>query len=191
MTAGTAPAARREMAGVLAVLGVAAAELLLAAGRTWVRTAADAGRLEAARAQTGSALAPGLPALALVGLAGVVAVLATRGRLRLVVGLVVTVDGLGALALALTAPPSGADTGGWRWVAVVAAVVVALAGVAIAVRGRRWPTMGGRYDAPSGATATGAAGASHADAPDPAGAQPAAQDRALWDAIERGDDPTA
>jgi Tryptophan-associated transmembrane protein (Trp_oprn_chp) len=178
---------RRELGAVLVTLGLASAVLLLAAGRTWVRTAADTGRLEAARSQSGSSLAPGLPALALVGLAGVVAVLATRGRLRQAVGVVVALAGLGALALAVAAPPDDADATGWRWVAVVAAAVVALTGVVVAVRGAGWPTMSGRYDAPA------AVAASDPAAPPAGPAAPAAgpaADRSLWDAIERGDDPT-
>ena len=194
MTSGPAPGARREQAAVLVVLGVASSVLLLAVGRHWVRTAADPARLEAARSQTGSVLAPGLPALALVGLAGVVAVLATRGRLRQAVGVVVALDGTGAVVLALTAPPAGAHVSGWQRVAVLAAGVVALSGVAVAVRGPRWPTMGGRYDAPAAAGAPSAPGGGSAETGPAvaaeAGDRSPAQDRALWDAIERGDDPT-
>jgi hypothetical protein len=169
------------MAAVLVGLAVSSAVLLLASGRTWVQVAAVPGRLEAARSETGTALAPGLPALALVGLAGVVAVLATRGRLRMAVGVLLVLDGLGAVALAANAAPSGSDVSGWRTVALVSAALVAVCGGVVAVRGRRWPAMSSRYDAPGTPT----------DAPPAAPpAEGPAADRALWDAIERGEDPT-
>ena len=174
---------RREMVATLVALAASSALLLLAVGRTWVRTAAEPSRLEAARSLSGSGLEPGLTALGVVGLAGVVAVLATRGPLRLVVGAVIVLAGTGAAALAATAAPAGASSvSGWRVVAVLAAVLIAGSGLLTCVRGRRWPSMSARYDAPGGASA-----ATEAEG----GAAEDRSDRAMWDAVERGEDPTA
>jgi len=135
--------------------------------------------------------------LGLVGLAGAAAVLATRGLARVLVGILLAAAGVGAAAVVLRvlldperparlALQQEGQTGSfvsaavrdWAWIAVVASVCVAVAGVLVAVRGRAWSAMSQRYDAPSAPAAPTARSASR----DP--------EAALWDALDRGDDPT-
>ena len=126
-----------------------------------------------------------LSAWGLVALAGVVAIVATRGRWRLPVGLALAASGSAAAAGAWTArdkpirigivspvPASGAITThltAWPYVATLAGVLLAVTGVFVALWGPRWPALGAKYDAP-------------AVAPD---------DPDLWAAQDRGEDPTA
>ncbi len=169
--------------------------VLWAVGRTWAEGKV-AGGLEVSA--SGSEIS-GLPgALALVGLASAVAVFAVRGPGRLVVGVLLTVAGLGAAAgAALGAADSGAVnataarklalTGttaeqvshtAWPWLALVGGLLLAVAGALTLLRGRDWPSMGARYDAP-----TSAAPAKQAKA--------ASTPADLWKALDRGEDPTA
>jgi hypothetical protein len=66
----------------------------------------------------------------------------------------------------------------WPWLAVVAAAPVVLAGATTVVRGRGWSGLSARYDAPS--DQTGSTGSTAPTEPDVA-----------WDALSRGEDPTA
>ncbi|MCL9796963.1 Trp biosynthesis-associated membrane protein, partial [Frankia sp. AgKG'84/4] len=138
---------------------------------------------------SGGTLAPACTALALVGLAAAVAIVATRRVGRTVVGVLALAAGIGIIYLAgrVGADPLAAaratDTvaqfslGGRAdisevrgtaapWLAVLGGVLLTAAGMLAAVRGRRWPAMSGRYQARD---------ARPVDA---------------WDAIERGHDPT-
>lgn len=102
----------------------------------------------------------GAGALALVALAGAAAILAARGWMRRAVGVVLVVTGAAGVAL-------GLDTGSW-W-AVVGGVAAAAGGGWTAWQGPTWSRLSQRYDrAPS-----------RDDSP-----------HALWDAIDRGEDPT-
>ena len=65
-----------------------------------------------------------------VALAGVVAIAASRGAVRAVVGVALAVAG----GLATTAHPAG--------------VLLAVTGVLVAIRGPRWPALGARYEVP-------------------------------------------
>ena len=134
-------------------------------------------------------------ALALVALAGVVAVLATKGIWRRQVGVVVALAGaalvwrsLGALpalpagsARALLPVTSGdagtvthvAVTAAWPALSAACGAVVLVAGLLIAWRGHRWVAMSARYESPV--------------SPEEASARANAS---LWQALERGDDPT-
>ena len=186
---------RREplLAALLCLLG--AFLVLVSAGRVWVRADLVPTPLlpPQALAVTGSDLLAGLSALGLAGLAGVLALAATRGRGRLVVGAVLlavggTVAGLvlqriatGLTDAALRTPfvrAAGADIAstsvtGWPWLCLLGGLLLASAGLLVAVRGRRWHALGRRYEAPA------------ARAAEPAG------ERDLWEALDRGDDPTA
>jgi uncharacterized membrane protein (TIGR02234 family) len=141
----------------------------------------------------GSELAPGLRALGLVGLAGVPALAASRGRGRTVVGLLLLLAGAavvtGVLGLRVgdgfdervLSTDSVREAGGaegeafdrtsWPYVTAFGGLLLALAGLQAAVKGRRWSGLGRRYDAPTAA-------------PPPAG------ERDLWEALDRGEDPT-
>ncbi|MCW2602504.1 MAG: hypothetical protein JWN61_639 [Pseudonocardiales bacterium] len=154
----------------------------------------------------GRTVAPALGGAALVALAGAVAVLATAGWARRVVGALLAITGLAAAfaAARLIAGPtdgrareliadrtSGVGIGGdfavdvsahtaWPVAAAALGLVIALAGLMVAVRGPGWSAMSARYEAPAGG---GAAPAQPAES----GPQ---SDLALWTALDRGDDPT-
>lgn len=185
----TEPTGRREMLVVLGLAVLAAALLLFASGRTWLTVRLTApGLPEVVREGTGRTLAPGSFAFALAGLAGSFGVLASRRVLRTIVAVIVAVCGAGGAASAWLGARAGGDLLGsgerflgsvphvqhtaWPWVAVGAGVVLAACGVLAAVRGRSWPGMGARYDAPRNAKRRDAE-------PD------------MWRALDRGDDPTA
>lgn len=185
----TAAAGRRLYAPT--VLGLLAAGGLawLALGRTWASTRlAPAGLPPDTVEVTGRDVAPLAAALAVVVVTAALAVLATRGRGRLVVGLFVVVVGLGGATLSLTAADADqalstaaeqspaftgqdlADVSTTAWPYAAAAgflVAVALGGVTLR-HGRAWPAMSGRYDAPSRAQV----------------------DDDPWKALDEGRDPT-
>ncbi|GGP08080.1 Trp biosynthesis-associated membrane protein [Nonomuraea glycinis] len=172
--------------------------VLLAAGRAWVTDARDPGGLAEMVSPTGGDLSPVLTPLALAGLAGVVAVLAAKGAGRRVIGALLALCGLGA-ALGAWAATDEAGVRTWlrehnvlagtvsqtasaTWDTVViwpvlaglGGVLMLAGGIAAVVRGGGWAGMSDRYER----------------TPAPAAPQ-ASDDRALWDALDRGDDPTA
>jgi LPXTG-motif cell wall-anchored protein len=178
-------ASRRALTTAVLSCVLGAALALLAVTRTWVveitHRSAPAAVLHTPR--TGSSLEPWLTALALVALAGAGALLATRGRSRSLVGVVLVLAGLGVLAgggysLATVAHVAVV----WPVLAMVGALGVGYGGVAAALRSGSWPAMGGRYERPR-APATPAE-----DAPQHSG--PSRSDVAMWDALDRGEDPT-
>lgn len=145
---------------------------------------------------------PLVGALALVVLACWGVLLVTRGRARVAVAVLTLLASAGTLAAAVAGllsrtdsyardvvdqlglAPSAADQvavdpTGWFWAACVGAVLqVAVAAVALP-RVRLWPAMGGRYDAPGANSGRGT---------------PPAEEQSnldLWQAMDRGDDPTA
>ncbi|MDG4805265.1 Trp biosynthesis-associated membrane protein [Micromonospora sp. WMMD1120] len=137
--------------------------------------------------RTGASLLPWLPALAVVTLAGAGAVLATRGRVRRVLGVLLAALGLvvaggGGYAL-------GADLGGpvsrqWPALCLLGGLAAAVGGGWTALRGGDWPAMGARYERPARVPeAATAAGSS----------TPLAGRRTTeaWNALDRGEDPTA
>ncbi|GAA1224734.1 TIGR02234 family membrane protein [Kitasatospora nipponensis] len=205
-SAPAAPAAgggeRRTLLVMLLLTLAGAVLVLVSVGRTWAQGKV-AGQL--AVSATGSDVS-GLPgALALVGLASAVAIFAVRGAGRLAVGALVTLAGLGtAVAAALGAGDSSTVDAAaarklallgttaeqvshtaWPWVAALGGLLLAAAGLLTLTRGRHWPTMGTRYDAPA------AAGARAAKAPAPARAEERESAADLWKALDRGEDPTA
>ncbi|GAB3941054.1 Trp biosynthesis-associated membrane protein [Micromonospora vulcania] len=141
-------------------------------------------------ARTGAALLPWLPALALVTLAGGGAVLATRGRLRQVLGVL-----LGALGLAvaagggygLVAGFDGAVSRQWPAFCLLGGLLAAVGGGWTALCGGGWPTMGARYERPARTTPQSARTAEGGPAAPLAGRRTTE----AWDALDRGEDPTA
>ncbi|MCW2615344.1 MAG: Trp biosynthesis associated, transrane protein Oprn/Chp, partial [Frankiales bacterium] len=145
---------RRELTVAVLLCLLGAALVLVAAGSPWSRVEVAATGLAGARTVevTGNEVVPGVRALGLVGLAGVVALAATRRTGRTLVGLVLVVVGVGAVAAVVgadTAPAllakaaeGGGQAGdgrsgtGWRAVAVAGGVLLALAGLVVAARGR-------------------------------------------------------
>ncbi|MFG1837688.1 Trp biosynthesis-associated membrane protein [Micromonospora sp. NPDC049175] len=185
---------RRELAYAVLLCLVGAALALWAATRTWsVELTVRPAPLPPVRdTRSGAGLLPWLPALALVTLAGGGAVLATRGRLRQVLGVL-----LGVLALAVAAGGGyglGVDVDGsvnrqWPVLCLLGGLLAAAGGFWTAARGGGWPAMGARYERPA-RTAPRAAPASTGSPESPA---PMAGRRTTeaWDALDRGEDPTA
>lgn len=191
---------RREYVGALLLLAAGGVLGLVAASRPW-GTAEQASSLSVTSTPvSGSDLLPLAPAVALVALAAVVAVPAVRRLGRRLVGAVLAVLGLvQALMAALVLPglagrvsdwlTSGPEATGpvdsvstspaWAVAVVVAGLLVAAGGLLVAVRGPSWPGMGTRYER-IGATT-----------PRRPAARPAEGNRATWDALDRGDDPTS
>jgi peptidoglycan/LPS O-acetylase OafA/YrhL len=162
--------ARRELTVTVLLCAVGALVELLAAGRPWAKVHGAV----ATTSYSGNHVAQAVRPLALVALAGAAALLATRRWGRIAVGILIVAAGAGTAVAAVVAtdPPGSVHLPAWRIVTVIAAVPVVLAGGAAAARGYRWSVMSARYDAP--------------------GARQRVQDPdvALWDALDRGDDPT-
>jgi len=129
--------------------------------------------LGAAAALWGATRLAGGPAsgtgLALVALAGAGGTIAVGGWGRRVVGALVAVAGLLAAWQALATDGGGVG----RWVALLGAVLLVVAGVLVIRFAARLPAMGARYA--SAATRRGSG--------DP--------DKDLWDGLSEGRDPTA
>lgn len=182
-----------------------AALVLVAAGRTWAtvgfaRRAADAGGIPV----TGSDVVPFLTPVALAALAAVAAVAAVRGLPRRLIGAVLALAGaavaagawsgsrdaalLEAAARRASAVARAVGAGfaapavTWVWPVLTGlAGAVLLAGGAVAViRADRWPGMSRRYDHRGSHPVRSARAGSRAG-----------DDAALWDALDRGVDPTA
>jgi uncharacterized membrane protein (TIGR02234 family) len=186
---------RRGLLIALTGCVVGGAFVLLAGGREWgsALVTAETGARNRVSV-TGHAAAPALPALGLALLVFAGAIVAARGWLRRVVGLLLVIVGGAVVGVALS---SGHDVAtalrhrafgvqhvvvhssvsGWAVVAAVGGAVAVLAGALTVVAGGGWPAMGTRYEAPE-PRALGRAG----NGP----AEPAV----AWDALDRGDDPT-
>lgn len=168
--------------------------VLLAAGRAWVTNAHDPGGLAEMTSPAGGDLCPVLTPLALAGLAGVVAVLAAKGAGRRVIGALLALCGLAAALGTWAATDeegvrtwlrehnvlAGAASATWDTVVIwpvlagLGAALMLAGGIAAVGWGGGWAGMSDRYERTPASTAPRAA-----------------DDRALWDALDRGDDPTA
>lgn len=200
---------RKRTVLLLVLLG--AAVLLVSGSRVWVEGRVDDPVLGASVLHgTGSKLARGVLAAALVGAAAAVAA-ATAGRAVRVVAAVATVVAalLGAVVVVrLLTDPSTAlgelaatstgrtgrihatgSTTVWPWIALVACVAMGLGGVAALVGGGRWRGLSSAYDAPVAAAGGGAGGGGAADQTDRV--QPQARPVSAWEQLSQGEDPTA
>jgi uncharacterized membrane protein (TIGR02234 family) len=198
---------RREFGAAIALALVAGALALSAAGQTWVRlTAVRRPPLPpVVDLLSGGQVAPLVTATGLVLLAAAVALVATRGAGRIVVGLLMAVAGgvlgwsgartlAGRLAVdAASLSTVGGSPGvrlhaevgaGWPALVVAAGVLAVVAGLLVVLRGRDWPAMGRRFERP----APGDGGAAPAAPARPQTAEERAT--AAWRALDRGDDPT-
>lgn len=178
---------------LLALLG--SGILLASGGRIWVNGTVDDAVLGASRISgTGTEVASGVVALALVGAAAALAsatggavvrrltlaVLALAGIAEAVIAARVALapeDPLGTIA-AKAAGRTGsieahATVTAWPWICVVAGALLVLAAAAGWMGAARWRGLGARYEAPT--TSAGARG------------QRVATD---WDRLDAGDDPT-
>ena len=191
--------ARRELWLSVLLCLAGSALVLLSSARTWA-TLEPARLGSVPRHLNGDDLAGAAQALGYVGLAAVLALAATKRLGRVVIGLLVLLagvvivvvlvrlldQGLAQRALAHVGSPSCgpqcavytstgpvSSSATWPWLALVGGVVMALSGLLVAVRGPRWAALSSAYDAPA-ARAT--------EAP--------VTDKGVWDALDRGDDPT-
>ena len=183
-----------KLAVVLLAL-VGAGVLLASGGRVWANGTVNDAVLGASRVSgTGSEVASGVVALALVGAAAALAS-ATSGAVVRRVTLVVLAlagiaealvaarvglapeDSLGSIAAKAAGRTGSIETHAtataWPWVCVVASLLLVLAAVLGWLGASRWRGLGARYEAPS--TSAGARG------------QRVATD---WDRLDAGDDPT-
>ena len=175
---------RRSQATAVASCLAGAALTLYAVTRVWAVQVEQRPGLSDLRAeQTGADVQPWLIGLAVVALAGTGALLATRGLARRLLGGLLVVAGAGivvgaALARAGLDPGAGGAAGtAWPVAGVLGGVAVAVGGLLAARHGHRWAAMSARYDRrpaePVEKTIT------------------AADSREFWEALDRGDDPTA
>ena len=185
--------------GITVLLGVVGgAVAFFAASRPWARVTVETeGLARDAVLVSGNDALPVVGGLALVAIAGSVAVLATSGRVRTAVGAVIALASLAAIGVVVTggdavhdalvssladSPAMAGDvalqsrladdaTGtAWRWVCAVALALSAGAGAAVVRWGSAWPSMGRRYES--------------------VGRQRAEADDDPWKALDRGEDPT-
>lgn len=197
--ASAARTVRRALGLALLCGALGAALALLASGQVWSHATASFAQGGLPVKAKGNDVT-GLPsALALVGLAALVAVFAVRRRVRMFVAALLALCGTGALVSALlrsrdsgalrekAAEASGlAGTGveavqvsAWPYVSAAGGALLLLAGVLALRYGQAWPSMSGsgRYER---------------TARTPRGAAPADPERPeeLWKALDRGEDPT-
>ncbi|MDG9703977.1 TIGR02234 family membrane protein [Streptomyces sp. DH37] len=192
--------ARRALGVALTAGALGAAAVLVAAGQVWSEGTAVLAQGEVPVRAEGSEVT-GLPsALALVGLAALVAVFAVRRAGRTLVAALLALCGAGTAVAALlgagdrsaleaeAARASGLTRGTveavsfgvWPYVAALGGVLLLAAGLLALRHGRRWPAMSGRHERAGGARA----GAARRTAPDPD------RPEELWRALDRGEDPT-
>ncbi|WP_433794265.1 Trp biosynthesis-associated membrane protein [Actinoplanes sp. CA-252034] len=158
---------------------------LFAATRVWSAQVEQRPGLSDLRTeQTGADLQPWLIGLAVVALAGTGALLATRGVARRALGVLLALTGAGVAVGAILAR-AGADPGAagtvWPVACVGGAAAVVVAGVLAARHGHLWSAMSSRYERYERRPA--APVVVETDGP--------TAGRDLWDALDRGEDPTA
>jgi uncharacterized membrane protein (TIGR02234 family) len=201
------PTPRRRLTAVCAALLGGAAALEGAARLAWFTAGVDAvGRGTVPVTATGADLVPALTGVALLAVAAVAAAVALAGAARRLLGVVVAAAGawigvvVGGLLLAPPAPADlaalpGAPAGGTAVAdslalrpgplpALLGVLLLVAAGIMLAAGERRLPRLGARYAArPAGRAVAGPAETAgvRADS-DP--------DRAAWDALDAGRDPT-
>ncbi len=175
----TVSAGQRATLLLLAAAGLVG---FVAYGQSWVTvTEAVPGLPATVRALSGRDLAPGAGYLPLLLLVAPLAVWATGGWLRRVVGAVALLAGLAVAWAAVQAAPPLLDTGrlslgpdagytesAWWLLAAGAGVLAALAGLVVAWRSGSWPRMAGRYERTRGP----------------------ARERSAWELLDAGLDPT-
>ncbi|MFF2993997.1 TIGR02234 family membrane protein [Streptomyces sp. NPDC057950] len=196
--AGPARAGRRSLGIALLCGALGAAVALLSTRRNWSLGTATVAGGDFPLAARGSDVTGVPAALAVVGLAALVAVFAVRRSGRLLVSALLALSGAGTVVAALLgasddsaldekAAAASGDTAatadalshtGWPYVAAAGGALILLAGLLALRYGRLWPAMSGRYERDG--------------TPRPRKARPVDPDRPedLWKALDRGEDPT-
>ncbi|MFF5896477.1 TIGR02234 family membrane protein [Streptomyces argenteolus] len=191
---------RRSLAAGLLLGAAGATVVLLASGQTWAEGEAAVGGGTLPLSADGQDVTGVPAALAVVGLAALVAVFAVRGGGRRLVAGLLALSGLGA-GLSAWAGASdsaalderAAETTGntaatidalshtaWPYVTAAGGLLILVAGLLALRYGSRWPTMSGRYERDGTPRPRKAA----RTAPDPE------RPEELWKALDRGEDPT-
>ncbi|MFF1599943.1 TIGR02234 family membrane protein [Streptomyces mirabilis] len=196
--AGPARSGRRSLAVALLSGALGAAVALLSTRQSWSEgTATVAGGAFPLTAK-GSDVTGVPAALAIVGLAALVAVFAVRSSGRFLVSALLALSGAGTVVAAVLgasdssaldekAAAASGDTAAtasalshtaWPYAAAAGGALILLAGLLALRYGRLWPAMSGRYE--RGGT------------PRPRKAKPVDPDRPedIWKALDRGEDPT-
>lgn len=187
---------KRERVLAIALVLLGAVVAYFASSRDWIDVVLPARPpLPPVEQQvSGADVVAALRPLALLALAAVAALLATKRLGRVLVGVVVVGAGTGMLiTTALTiqagtfqaledrpAPGVRVSTGPqpgftpWWLLAIFGGLLIVTGGVLVVFRSRRWASMSSRYEAP----------AARAHKPPPAA------EIAAWEAFDRGEDPT-
>jgi uncharacterized membrane protein (TIGR02234 family) len=183
---------RRSYLAALGLLLLGAVVVLVSAGRVWgsADVAGAAGSTAAGDLHvTGADVSGAFPALGLVALAGVLAVVAARGVVRRVVGGFLCLVGVTVAVLAVVTDVDAAldhaarvaagvssaqatheSTSAWPWICALGGLLVAVAGALTALRSADWPALGGRYERAGAGTG---------------------RPLDTWAALDQGIDPTA
>ncbi|MEU8959870.1 TIGR02234 family membrane protein [Streptomyces sp. NPDC048518] len=190
---------RRSIAAALLLGALGAALALLASRQDWAHGTASVAGGDLPLTATGGDVTGVPAALAIVGLAALVAVFAVRRTGRILVSLLLTLSGGGIVAAALlgardssaldekaaTAAGDAAATihglshTGWPYAAAAAGAMLLLAGLLALTYGRSWPAMSGRYERDGTPSPRKARRAVDPERPEE-----------LWKALDRGEDPT-
>lgn len=160
----------REPASVVAAWALGALGVVLGGTRPW-----GEGPPTGLGTTTVAEAPPAVRALGLAALAAAAALLLLGATARRVVGAVGVLIGLAAAVVALAGRPESPN--GWPILTVACGALVAAAGAAVVARAGRWPARGERFERPA------------ADGTPSAAGDPSA--RAVWDALDRGEDPSA
>ncbi|MDQ8701554.1 TIGR02234 family membrane protein [Streptomyces sp. LHD-70] len=191
-----APAGRRSLAAALLLGALGAAVALLASRQTWAEGDAATAGGALHQVAKGSDVTGVPAALAIVGLAALVAVFAVRRTGRVLVSALLALSGAGTIAAALLgaqdsaaldekAATASGQAGAaidavrftpWPFVAAAGGLLLLLAGVLALRFGGSWPAMSGKYERGTG---HGKPSRTDPDRPED-----------LWKALDRGEDPT-
>jgi uncharacterized membrane protein (TIGR02234 family) len=197
---GPARSGRRSLALALLFGALGAAVVLLATRRGWSAGTATVAGGEFPLSAAGSDVTGVPAALAIVGLASLVAVFAVKRAGRLLVAALLALSGAGTIAAALLglsdssaldeqAAAATGDTAatvdtmthtGWPYVAAAGGLLLLLAGLLALRYGRSWPAMSGRYERDGTPRPRRVRAAADPDRPEE-----------IWKALDRGEDPTS
>ncbi|MFJ8994594.1 TIGR02234 family membrane protein [Streptomyces sp. NPDC102279] len=196
--AGPSRSGRRSLGVALLSGALGATVALLSTRQSWAEGTATVAGGAFPLTATGSDVTGVPAALAIVGLAALVAVFAVRRSGRLLVSVLLALSGAGTVVAAVlgagdtsaldeqaaaasgntAATAAGLSHTAWPYVAAAGGALILLAGLLAVRYGRLWPAMSGRYERDG--------------TPRPRKAKPVDPDRPeeLWKALDRGEDPT-